>query len=856
MDINVCSLFNKVARADYGRSGSSRTPTLQMRAFISAATSANFVDRDPLQFVHAVSRNCRYAPGDTTSIQLRPALAGIEAAAPASSIVPAKRNGDGSIKARGTSSTVSAEATPTAAASPASSSAAGAADQPLPNEAVQTIRAVVQRLTDSFKACKRQLNRPPRPVAPADYKRRILENAWSLAPSHEAPFMLALSLHALLNFILRYPKALPVIIAESSSISGLPAMPEGSPDVHPLLLLIFSALPPIVWGMHGLSSIYSHFLLATVVRIACALHMRSTEYSSQIVALAMSQMHVYRGSLDANFKPTPDTLVTLATKHLAFLPAGDAMASHRLQLFASILFHMTADGTRCPALSQSAVALVRSAGGVQALPLALEAVNYARKEGRMAAVVLLAVLSRLLRAGQATLPARIASFARQLMRAGRAAASAGDFQESQRALRLAGSLPAFERWTASGGRAEAGTAASPQPAAPLPTDLAAAVLTAISAAANDLTSLHPAMAHLIAGGTTTPGNGDGGRGAGLSGMIQSLRYGVGAADASQAMPLSGLRELFPNIGDDGVAGDGRDGDGGEMDAALDAQLDGGFDADFEEHREYMDSVLEDADQDDDEALDPPQFAEGMNNPDGGHRGDGDSSEDEMHAGNEEDDDEEDDDDDSDGEGGGAAAGGNGDLNGDNGGYVEAHSSDDDGAGDVPDDVIDAMLAEDDGGIGAHDVLAPGEGDEMDLEEAQAQLADMHAAAQELHDHVGAVRHGGVAGEAGGVDNGDAEMAMEETEAMIAEMEADMHANVPERFPALPFPMADDELEEEDAEMAAADQQVQAEQHMADLEAEHDAAFLDDDIDADLQAEHDAAFLDDVDGALAALGLLT
>lgn len=832
MDLSVCSLFNKVTRAEYSRSGASRPPTLQMRAFISAATSANFIDRDPLQFVHAIARNCKYAPGDTTSIQLRPELAGVTNSTPVTNMVPAKRNGDGSIKARGANPTAASQAAPAPAMSPASTSAAAAADRPLPEEVVQTVQALVQRLVESYKACKRQLNRPPRPVAPADFKRRILENAWSLAPSHDAPFMLALSLHALLNMVLRFPKVLPVIMAESSTISaGLPALQEDGPDVHPLILLIFGGLPPVIWGMHGLSSIYSHFLLATIVRLACALHMRSTEYSSQVVALAMSQIRSYRSTLEASFKPTAEAVSGLATKHQAFLPAGDAMASHRLQLFASILFHMTADGTRCPALSQSAVTLVRKAGGVQALPLALEAVNYARKEGTVAAVVLLAVLSRLLRAGQATLPTRIAGFARQLMRAGRAAASAGDFQESQRALRLAGSLPAFERWTAAGGRVEVSPASTQQQAEPVPTELAAAVLTAVSAAANDLTSLHPAMAHLIASGSNGQSNGNGERGSSLSDMIQTLRYGVGASDVSQAFPLSGLRELFPSMTDDGGAGEGRGGDAGEMDVGLDAQLDDAVDADFEEHREYMDSVLEDADQDDDEVVDVPQYDEGMNNPAGGHGGDGDSSEDEMHGENDDDEDDDDDVDDDDSDGGGDGAGAVVDPVRDLNVGAGGGTSDDEGGSDVPGEVMNAMLEPEAAGLVPHNVLAPGNGDAMDLEDAQAQLADIQAVAQELHDQVGgAAHHDGVAGEPEAGEDGDEEMAMEETEAMIAEMEADIHADVQGALHDLAFPVVDDELEEEDVEMAAADEQVQAAQHMADINAVddvHDAPFLDD-----------------------------
>lgn len=847
MDNNVRSLFNKVSRAEYGRTGHSRTPTLQMRAFISAATSAHFIDRDPIQFVHAIARNCKYSSGDTTSIQLQPSLAGADSSPQPASLVPAKRNGDGSIKARGSGSVpqavISADV-PDAQAGPSKSQSATASEEPdLPEEAVKIVHALVHRLAESFKACKRQLNRPPRPVAPADFKRRILENAWSLAPSHEAPFMLALSLHMLLNYILNYPRILPLIMAESSTISGLAPVPEGGPDAHPLLLLILGALPTLVWGMHGLASIYAPFLLSTIVRIACALHMRSTDYSSQVVGLAMSQIRCYRSALEANFKPTAETVSALAAKHQAFLPIGDPMASHRLQLFASILFHLTADGTRCPALSQSAVELVRSAGGVHTLPLALEAVNYARKEGTTAAVVLLAVLSRLLRAGQATLPTRIAGFARQLMRAGRAAATAGDYQESQRAMRLAGSLPAFERWTATGGRADM-SATTQQPP---PAELAAAVLAAASAAVNDLTALHPAMAHLIPGGASGQSGSDGGGGGGLSDMMVQMRYGAALPGASPLVPdITGrLRDLFWSDVGDGLVGDDRGHAAGaeDMEGVLDVPLDDAVDADFEEHREYMDSVLEDADQDDDEVEVPPYDA-GMNNSAGGHGAGGQSSEDEMHAVNqEEEDDDEDDaesDDDGDGDDGGAepadALGGAGVE------YEVGHRSDDDVGGGMPEGAVDAMMQAEDEGMAAGHV-----GGEADLEDERLwDLTELQVRGPNYREHVQVgdmAGGGGVDGGPGPVaDGGEEEMAMEETEAMIAEMEAEMHADVDGTLRNLAFPDADDELEEEDADMAEAEEQ----------QAAHNMAVI-----GGLDPLQDVPFLDpfDMEGAMPLLGCM-
>lgn len=351
-----------------------------------------------------------------------------------SSLVPAKRNGDGKVKHRVSDATISEASIPEASSSTGEGSVASGANG-LPASFNNTIATVIQKLADACGACIANASKAAKSSKPVDARRRLLENAWSMNAQNAPQFRVAMNLHILVQFILRYRVALPAIMAASSDLQ-LPGSHGKAlqPSAHPLFELILFKLPPAVLSLSGLPSMYSPLLVSSMVRFAAAVNMRSKELGGSIISLVFAQMKKYRAALDA----TPPS-GKISGKH-AFMPVPDAAVTYRMHVYTELLQMITSSSVAPWGgnMSRDAARALRDAGAVSILPQILETVSFGGRAGLENAMKLLGVLAGAVHVDQNGV-SKIRSFMQQALRGSRLTGSPQDMhridQTGQRLLR-------------------------------------------------------------------------------------------------------------------------------------------------------------------------------------------------------------------------------------------------------------------------------------------------------------------------------------------------------------------------------------------------------------------------------------
>ena len=627
-------LCENVVRSIFVRSSGGRAVqnvrqyAMPLRNFLSSAAAEGHLDRHPAAFSCAIARICELVPGDSTTLRLRAPPAGPSSASVAikpaaekagdpsgpgsgsgsgatgaapssgggsqgskrSSLVPAKRNGDGKVKHRSSDATSSE-----ACAREGSSSSAGDASTDgspqLPPAFTQTITAVVRKLADAYSACISDTNKTAGKSSskPVDARRRLLENAWCMHEQNAPQFRVALALHVLVQFILRYSAALPAIMAASAELQLPPAAEGGastsggasSPGAPPLLDLVLFRLPPAVVGLTGMPALFSPLLMNSMVRFASAVNMRSAELGSTLVSLVFAEMKEYRAALEAS--PPAGKI----SSKCAFMPVADAAVASRLHVFTELLHALTSSGATpwAASTSRSTARLMRDGGAVETLPQILETVNFGSRPGGESALRLLAVVAGAVHVDQKGL-SRIRAFIQQQVLQGPRFAGATLqrlHEQGQGMLRSSALLAGLD------------AASSTPSVAVAAAEFAANMHMSVSTSNADLATLHPYFLR----GMLMHGARSNSRG--TSSIISLMRDALGgvAGGGPRSMWMSHPAQPLPDAHDEQAFDEEEEQEA--FTAAVQREMAGGggaaaLDEDFEEHRTYIDSVLEDADQ--------------------------------------------------------------------------------------------------------------------------------------------------------------------------------------------------------------------------------------------------------------------